>query len=177
MSQKVVVVYRSKTGYAKRYAQWLAEALKADLIENKNLSLDQLISYDSIICGGGIYAGQISGLKTLMKYFDQLKEKHLIAFATGASTGKSQEIQKVWETNLTEKQRKVVAMFYLRGGFDYSKLGMGDKVLMNLYKGILKKNADQDEDAKGMLEAYEHPVDFTDEKNILPIVELVHSFK
>ena len=33
--EKVIVVYKSKYGSTKKYAQWLAEDLSCDLVENK----------------------------------------------------------------------------------------------------------------------------------------------
>lgn len=48
--------------------------------------------------------------------------------------------------------------------------------MMTLFKSILKKQKDTNEDARQMLEAYERPADFTNVENIKPLVELVRSF-
>ena len=49
MTNHAVVIYKSKTGFAKKYAEWISEALKCDIKENTKLSLDDLIQYDTII--------------------------------------------------------------------------------------------------------------------------------
>ena len=53
---KAVVVYSSKTGFTKKYAQWIAEDLSLeayDLKESDNLK-EVLSGVDTLIFGGGI---------------------------------------------------------------------------------------------------------------------------
>lgn len=64
-------------------------------------------------------------------------------------------------------------MFYFRGGFDYSKLSKGNKVLMSMMKMKLKMEKNPTEDMLGMLEAFDKPVDYTDKNNIAPLIQLV----
>ena len=30
---KIIVIYKSKTGFTKRYAEWIAEELKCDIVQ------------------------------------------------------------------------------------------------------------------------------------------------
>jgi flavodoxin len=39
---KTLIIYNSKYGYTKKYAQWLSEALNADICESKNLKSKNL---------------------------------------------------------------------------------------------------------------------------------------
>ena len=168
---KTIVAYKSKTGYTKKYAEWLAKELKCDIKENATLS--DIIDYDAIICGGGLYAGSVRGFKLITKNYDKLKDKKLVVFAVGSSPGHQHEIEKVWAKILTDEQKGNIKAFYLRGGFDYSKLSVGDKLLMSMLKKMLKKQENPDEDTKGLLDAYDNPVDFTDKDNIMPIIEYI----
>ena len=68
--KKCVVVYKSKYGATKKYAEWIAEDLHADLFEGKAASADALTAYDVIVYGGGLYAGGVSGLPFITKNFD-----------------------------------------------------------------------------------------------------------
>lgn len=173
MSNKILVVYKSKTGYTKKYAQWLSQELSCDIKENSKLTLKDLTPYDTIIYGGGLYAVGINGLSLIKKNFDSLKDKKLIVFAVGATPPREKDLQKVWEANLTEEQRSSIHTFYCRGGFDFSKLSTGNKLLMNMMKKKLQSMKNPDEDALGMLEAFDKPVDFTDKNNLLPLLALV----
>lgn len=55
---KTIVVYQSKTGYTKKYAQWLYESLACPLKPLKDLKEDDLKGCDLIIYGGGVYASK-----------------------------------------------------------------------------------------------------------------------
>ena len=174
MTNKILVVYKSETGYTKKYAEWLSHELSCDIKENKKLALEDLTPYNTIIYGGGLYAIGINGLSLIKKNLDSLKDKKLILFAVGATPPREKDLQKVWESNLTEDQRAIIHTFYCRGGFDYSKLSTKNKLLMNMMKKKLQCMKNPDEDALGMLEAFNKPVDFTDKQNIIPIVELIN---
>jgi hypothetical protein len=94
-------------------------------------------------------------------------------FAVGITPARKEDLDKVWERNFTQEQREKIHRFYFRGGFDFSKLSFGNKILMSLMKVKLKNEKNPSEDEKEILEAFEKPVDFTDKNNILPLIELV----
>lgn len=170
---KTMVIYRSKTGYTKRYAQWIAEELDADFFEASQAGADKMIAYDTVIYGGGLYAGGINGVKLIIKNLEKLEGRKLVVFATGASPPRKEAIQDVTDKNFTSKQLENMRFFYLRGGFDYRKLGLIDKLLMNLLKMKLKKKEDKTPDEKGMLAAYDTPVDFVKKQNIDELIAYV----
>ena len=62
---KTIVIYNSKTGFTKRYAEWIAEETGADCMElsavnKKNLSA--LPAYEAVVFGGWACAGSIHQL-------------------------------------------------------------------------------------------------------------------
>ena len=162
---KTVVIYKSKSGYTKKYAEWIAEELNCDIKENKNLKLSDIKDYDTIIYGGGLYATMINGIDLIKKNFQELKGKNIIVYATGSNPGRAEEMNKVWEATFTEEQRNVIHKFYLRGGFDYSKLSFGNKILMSMLKKKLQSEKNPTEDEKDLLKAYDEPIDFTNKDN------------
>lgn len=166
---KTIVVYKSKTGYTKKYAEWIAEELNCDIKENA--SLGDIIGYDMIILGGGVYAGGLNGLKLITKNLDKLSDKKLILFAVGANPGRDKDTIPYWNKLLSEEQQKSIGHFFLRGGFDFSKLKGADKLMMSMIKKHLQKIDDPSDDDKGMLDAYDTPVDFTDKANIKELLE------
>ena len=167
---KTIVVYRSKTGYTERYAKWIAEELNCDIKENASFS--DIKDHDVIICGGGLYAGGLNGSKLILKNYDKLSEKKLIMFAVGACPGEDKDIIPLWERLLKDKKEDI-AHFYFRGGFDYSKLGTADKLLMNMLKKRLESLENPTEDDKGMLAAYDTPFDGVKKENIGMLTEYV----
>lgn len=170
-SKKTVVVYRSKTGFTKNYACWLAKRLNCTLLEGEKTKIKDLEAYDTIIYGSGLYASGISGIKLITKNFEQLKEKRLIVFAVGASPARKEIIPELKKANIPVEQQDKVEFYYLRGGFDYNRLSPFYKLLMQLKKHQLQKIKNPDADTKGMLASYTHPLDFTTEKNLEPIIQ------
>ena len=80
---KSIVTYKSKYGSTKKYAEWIAEELNCEAFDLKNIKLDDLIEYDIIIHGGGLYAEIIAGANFYVKNFEKLKDKKIIIYSTG----------------------------------------------------------------------------------------------
>ncbi|MFL0197692.1 flavodoxin domain-containing protein [Clostridium sp. WILCCON 0269] len=174
---KTVVIYKSKTGYTKRYAEWIAEDLSADIFDASKITVNMLTAYDTIIYGGSLYAVGIYGVKLITKNIDKLKHKKVVVFATGASPSRESVINEVRDKNFTPEQQKYIKFFYLRGGFNYSKLNPFDKVLMTLLK-LKIKSKEKDKltaDEIGMLAIYDKAVDFTKKNNINELINYVTS--
>lgn len=170
---KTIVVYKSKYGYTKKYAEWIAEALQCEIKENAAFA--DIEDYDVIICGGGCYAGTINGAKLITKNLSRLSGKKIILFAVGSSSGADKDIISFWKKNLTDEQRENIAHFYLRGGFDYGRLGTADRLMMNMLKAHLKKIKDPDEETRGLLAAYNTPVDFTNKERLDELLKYVRN--
>lgn len=174
-NEKCVVVYRSGSGFTKAYAQWIAEDLKCDLKEGKGVEASDLLKYDTIICGGGLYEGRIKGFKLIKKNLALFEGKKLIVFTVGASPVRSETTEELRNKNLPGELQERIQFFYLRGGFDYSRLTPFNKFLMSLMKIKLKSAKNPTADEKGLLASYSHPLDFTNKKYIQPIIESVRS--
>ena len=170
-NERIAVVYRSGSGFTKNYATWLSEELHCALLSGKTTKVSDLIKYDTIIYGGGLYAIGINGFGLIKKNYEQLKTKKLIVFAVGASPVREDTIQAVLSANIPEEMSNNIQFYYLRGGFNYNKLNPLNKVLMQFKRMQLKKMENPDADAKGMLQSYGHPLDFTNKKNLKPILE------
>lgn len=174
---KAIVIYKSETGFTKKYAEWIAEELNADIMSMSKVKGAMLDNYDTVIYGGYLHAVGISGIKLIKDNFDTLKGKKIIVFATGASPSKEGIKDEVINANFTPEQAKRVRFFYMRGGFDYSKLNAMDKFLMTLLKLKMKskKKEELTGDEKGMLAIYDKPVDFTKRDNIKELIEYARS--
>lgn len=171
--KRIAVVFRSKSGYTEKYAKWIARAVDADLLKGENTKVEDLLPYDTIVYGGGLYAVGINGVKLITDHYEKLKDKKLIIFCLGASPVRPEIYEEVKNRNLTKEQQKTIDFFLLRGGFDQGKLTPVDRILMQVMKIHLKRKKNPTPDELGMLNAYSHPADFTNEKSIEPIVERI----
>ena len=142
-----------------------------------------MIAYDTIIYGGGLYAGGVGGFDLIIKNFDKISHKNLILFTCGQGDPNSSvntervksSLKKVFSPSMEEKLKA----FYLRGAIDYSKLSITDKSMMAIInKMMLKKDLDTlSLEDKEMIAAYGQTVDFTDRTTIEPIIEYIHSLE
>ncbi len=172
---KAVVIYKSKTGFAKKYAQWIAEDLSTDIFDASKVNINMLTAYDTIIYGGSLYAGGINGIKLIKQNIDKLKDKKIVVFATGASPSREDVINKVFNRNFTVEQQKYIKFFYLRGGFNFSRLSSFDKFIMTILKWQMKRKKKEEltPDEADMLAAYDKPVDYTSRDNITKIIDCI----
>jgi menaquinone-dependent protoporphyrinogen IX oxidase len=172
---KTVVIYKSKTGFTKKYAEWISKDLAADIFDTSKANIDMLNTYDTVIYGGSLYAVGILGVKFITENLDKLKDKKLVVFATGASPWREEILNEVKNKNFTTEQQRSISFFYLRGGFDYSKLNLFDKFLMTLLRLKIKSKKELTSDEKSLLSMYDKPVDLTMKKNIDEIITYVNS--
>jgi len=171
---RIIVVFKSKTGFTRKYAEMIADELAADIYEVPKITLEKLKNYDVIIFGGGLYAGGINGINLIKKNLSELKEKKIVVFATGATPGREDEVKYMKDTNFTDFELENIKFFYLRGGFDYNNLNLVDRILMSMLKFKLKRKKELSIDEKGMLEAYSTPLDFTSRKNIEKLILFIN---
>lgn len=178
-NKKTIIVYKTKYGSAKRYAEWIAEELKADIFERSKVRLADLLKYDTIVYGGSVYAVGILGISLIKKNFGKLRDKKVVVFSVGASPAHSEALNDIKNKNFTNEMKEKIHYFHLRGGFDFSRLNPVDKLLMSLLKKILKRKKEEEltDDEKGMLAMCDHPSDWTDKKAIAPIIDCINDSK
>ncbi len=173
---KTVVIYKSMSGFTKKYAEWIAEELKADLLSlDKTVEISTLLNYDVVIFGGYLYATGIKGVEIIKQNFGELQGKQIVIFSTGASPFREDIIPEVLNKNFTAEEQQLIKFYYLRGGFDYNKLDFFNKMLMTIMKWKIKATKNPTPDEKGMLAAFNNPVDFTKRERISDLVEYVRT--
>jgi menaquinone-dependent protoporphyrinogen IX oxidase len=173
---RVVVIFKSKYGSTKKYAEWISDELNADLLEHSDVKDKNFLEYDTIIIGGGLYASGINGIDIITKNYSALKNKDIIVFTLGlASTDDKEIFRPIIEKNFTEEMRNQIQFFHFRGGIDYKELSFVHKSMMAMLKKMVskKKTEELTEDDKMMLVTYGDKVDFTDINTINPLVTYV----
>lgn len=136
--RKIIIIYNSKTGFSKRYAQWLAEDVGGQIVPYS--ARDNLVpaEFDALILVGGLYAGTMRGLKWLEKQLPKLTGKRVAALAVGASTEDSRELAQTLQKLFDPLPQ--IHGFYCRGGLDYAHMGAIDRAMMAGLRAMLKKS-------------------------------------
>ena len=171
---KGIILYTSKYGATKRYADWIAEETGFDCVETKKAKIEDVRKYDIIILGGGIYASGIAGLSFLKKNIEQLQGKKVLVFCDGASPYEEEAFQQIVAHNMKDELEDIPC-FYCRGGWDMDAMGFVDRNLCKiLRKAVAKKNPkDYEIWEKALMEAGDEKCDWTDKAYIAPILEAV----
>lgn len=172
----IVLIYESKYGNTKKYAEWIAEEANADLIEKSAININKLLEYDTIVYGGGLYASGIAGISIITKNYERIKDKKIVVFTVGlASTDREEIFIPIIEKNFSKEMHENIKFFHLRGGIDYKKLGLIHRSMMAmLKKTICKKNPKElSNEDKELLATYGKKVDFVDKETIVPLLDFL----
>ena len=127
---RLLVVYTSKTGFTKRYAQWLAEDLSGDCFPLEQAARVDFSGYDAVAFGSSVHAGGVRKLAWLKKRLPALAGKRVALFFTGAMPPEEKTVEQCVAQNLTPQERQQVKAFYLWGGLNYQAMGPVDKWMM-----------------------------------------------
>ena len=170
--KNIAVIYKSYYGTTKRYAEWIAEELNAPLFEVSDIKPAQLLNYDVVIYGGGLYAGGIIGSKLVEKN----PCKSLVLFTVGLATPETTDYTDILAKNFSVEQLSMIKVFHLHGGIDYKKLGIVHRITMAVVKRKTKKTppAGRTSDVNLLLQTYGGKIDFTDRETIKPIVDYIN---
>jgi menaquinone-dependent protoporphyrinogen IX oxidase len=179
MNSKTLVVYSSKYGSTKKYAEWIAEKCNAELFSLPDFDIEKLNDYETVIFGASVYIGKIRDIKFIKKNWDILKLKQTAVFTVTAAPQDDPMLDKIFRWNLPEHIREKVSYFKLRGAFDYKKLTLKDRILMQGPITMLRFKwlTGRDKKAKEHLQELFNANDWTDENTVLPIVEFAKKLR
>lgn len=178
---KTIVIYESKYGSTKQYAEWISSALSCEAREKKAFHPSDFKNYDTVIFGGGLYAGGVSGISLLTKNFPLIQEKNIILFTCGLADPKDEKNQSHIKASLskvlTPEMQNHFHLFSFRGAIDYSKLTFIHKSMMAMLHRVMQKKEPSSltEEDQLMLQTYGKKVTFLDHSSIQPLVEYVRS--
>lgn len=172
---KGIILYKSKYGATKKYADWIAEETGFKSSEITKVKVSDLMPYDVIVIGGGIYASGIAGLDFLKKHIAALAGKKVIVFCDGASPYEENAFHAIRKHNMKDKLENI-PFFYCRGGWDMNSMTFVDRNLCKLLrKAVAKKDPSEYEVWEAaLMTAGEDKCDWTDKKYIKPIIEEIY---
>lgn len=177
------VIYKSSYGATRKYAMNIAQALNAELYDLDRVKKFDFDKFDTIIFGGGIYAGKVNGIKFISSNGDKLEGKTVIVFTTGLADPtvaiNAQNNIKSVNKSLPKELRSSAHVYSFRGGIYYSKMSFLHKMMMSMLKKMIekKKETEKTEDDISILESFGKDTDFTDMAAAAPLIEFVKSLK
>lgn len=171
-----IILYRSKYGAAKRYANWLAQATGFDCVEIGKADIDAVRQVPAVILCGGIYAGGIGGIGWIQAHWQALQGCKLAVFAVGASPWDADALRELRARNLKPPMEKIPC-FYGRGAWDESVMGFRDRVLVKLLKKMTAKQdpAGYEPWQAALMSAGSGLADWTDRAYLRPLLDAIEN--
>ena len=152
------IIYKSKTGHTKKYAEMLGKKLNMPFYEIKEAE-KKLNKNDEIIYLGWICATRIVGLNKILK-----KYKVNCCGAVGAYPKTDENVQ-----NIKNANNMKIPLFYMQGGIDYTKLNKIYKKLLQTIGKTIQNSSDNVD--KEIVEMFEKGKSFVCEENLKEIEE------
>ena len=168
-----IVLYKSKYGSTKAYAQWIAEELGCEAKEAKGVKVSDLLSYDTIIYGGGLYAENIAGASLITKNIEKLKDKKLIVYTTGITPLDVREYYdgEVLDKNIKPEIRQYIKVYNFMGRMVLDELSAPHRTALKMLKKIMTAKENPTDLEKMLIELCDADGDFTDRSAIKDLVE------
>ena len=163
--KETIIIYSSKTGFSRRYAQWLAEELNCQALPFRDRKDISLSAYRTTILVGGLYAGQMSGLKWLKKQLPTLAGKRVAVIAVGCAPMGNPTLPESMEKLFGDTPQ--IKGFYCQGGLDYGHMSAVHRAMMAALRAVLKKQGNRQE----MLDGISHSFDGAKREYLAPIVQ------
>lgn len=175
MNPKILVCYKSVTGFTERYAEMIAGETGGTLMRASDVTAGILSKYDTVVFGGRFHAGMVDGLKKMKELAAKSGVKTFAVFATGAMPATAEEtIEQAWSSNLTPEELGRIPHFYMPGGLCYERMPLPDKLMMKAFaavmKGRLKNKKDKTEEDRQFERMISASYDLSSKEYIKPLV-------
>lgn len=170
-----IVIYKSKYGSTRAYAEWIAEEIGCKAVDAKTVKAADLLNYDTIVYGGGLYAEMIAGASLITKNFDALSDKKLVVFTTGLTPLDCRDyydkmvVEKNFKPHMTEK----IKVFNFMGKMIIEELSLPHKAAIVALKKIMSGKENPSEMEKLLIRLCDESGDFTDRTAIAALVNYV----
>lgn len=167
-----IVIYKSKYGATKTYAQWIAEELNCEAVDFKNVKINDILKYDTVILGGGLYAEMIAGATLITKNIDKLSGRKLIIYTTGLTPLDCREYydKLVFEKNFKDVDMTNIKVYNFLGKMIIDELSLPHKMAIKALKKLMSDKENPTEMEKLLIELCDADGDFTDREAIKDLV-------
>ena len=170
---KTIVIYKTKYGSTKSYAEWIAQDLGCTVVNAKDVKIDDLLQYDTIIYGGGLYAEIINGVSLITKNFDKLSDKKVIIYTTGITPlgVRAYYDGEVLEKNFKNGVPENVKIFNFLGKMKMEELTLVHRAALKSLKKIMSAKENPSDMIKLLIELCDADGDFSDKNQIKELCE------
>ena len=170
-----IIIYGSRYGSTKRYAERLAEITGLKAVFFKDVK--SVADYDRIIYLGTLCAGGVMGLKKTLCGLSASQELFVVTVGLADPTDAENvnHIRGCIKKQVPASHYDESKTFHLRGAIDYTKLGLKHRIMMKLlYSKVLKiPEAERNAEVRALIATYGKQVDFVNLDTLEPIAQIL----
>jgi menaquinone-dependent protoporphyrinogen IX oxidase len=165
---KGLVVYKSKYGATRQYADWIGEALKWPVYTPEKLLTQTIDGADVLVIGSSVYEGKLLLRDWLKKQAARLMNKKLYLFIVCATPADKKEVlSQIAKQNIPAPLLEKCTVCFLRGRVVIKDLNWMDKLMLKMAARVTK---DPDEKQR-MISGF----DAVNRENVLPLINDLQS--
>jgi len=174
-SMSKIIVYASRYGSTKRYADKLSELTGVEAVDYSKVK--DISAYDKVIYMGSILAGTVTGLKKTVSKMKVGQE--LVIVSVGMIDPKDPEnvsgIRSIIRQQIPAELNDESRIFHLQGCIDYPNLKLSHRMLMSMMRSMASKKPESELDAvsRTVLATYGQRIDNVDLSALDVIVPFV----
>lgn len=157
-----LVIYCSKTGFTKSYADWLSEEIPCKTVSVEEAESMDLKKYNLVIFASSMYAGSIKKINWFKEKSEGIDNRILLV--TGAAP---------FDYQTFPKEAEEFRMFYLQSGLRYDKMGIKDRMMMKALLLFLRSKKDKNEEETALTQVISESHDNSSKENLLPVIQYI----
>lgn len=166
----VLVIYESKAGSTKQYAEWIAAELGTEPVPLAKVRPEQFSAAQTVIFGGCVRGSIIEGAAKA----ERLAKKHApaaryLCFAVGIRPDTPRTAELLRKNNFFKGQEP--EFYYLPGRLDKAALKQGDRTMLIIYRAMIKRRNDLPEEEAEVLLRLQAGGNYTSREAIGPLLE------
>jgi len=148
---KGIVIFKSKYGATRQYAQWIGNELSLPVFETWELDTRQIENYDFVIVGSSVYIGKMLIKKWLKNNRKVLMNKKIFLFVvSGTPVSKKDKLDSYVNASVPAEVRNMCDIYFLPGKMIIKELSWIDRLMIKMGARLAK----EEEVKKGMLRGY-----------------------
>ena len=172
----LAVVYATKYGHTKQYADWMKEEAGADIFASTSFTPTKALEYKAVVFAGGVYGDKILIMDWLKKNLGQVNVNKIIIAAVSWYCNDSEEAKaRLIAENYPEQFKNVVPLVVINSGIDKKKTSVMDKAQLLAAQSAINKHEVRSADDINALAIIKGYSDSTSKDNLKSLIAAVQN--
>ena len=169
---KALIIYYTKSGHSKDYAETISSRVDGTLINIKDVKKNHISEHDVIVFVSSVYGNKINKIEKYLKWYNKFENKDWIICRVGMSPASQDARELEIITNGLDDYH--IRYYQLTGGFDIKKVPFPYNLIMKIGLKRASASGDFGEAAKANAEnILKYPMNYNDLAGIEKVVSVI----